>query len=268
MIARAIEHHRHLQGSGLELQRPPVRIVTGAISIEELSRFWSGFFQTPYTLSTIYELSPVIVSSDLTPAPVLPVRRPSVAAGRLPPVLNPLPTVSYASSARVNVSGSGVVAGQYISIDSEWAVIDLDPDGRLGFALPPAVRAGSLLAELGALVAGNGNLPEPIAGTRTVEFTVRPSITASRFDAKARAVVITAMPDVLAGQTAMLSLYGVGRAPSVTLQTEVTAPSRTLTFPAGSLPAGEYLLSLAVDGVASELELRQGRYAEPAVRIR
>ena len=70
LIGRAVQGTPDLHGSGLEDQQPPVRFSRYPLTLEELSGFWSGFFESPYTLSVVYEASPVILGGPTTaPAP-------------------------------------------------------------------------------------------------------------------------------------------------------------------------------------------------------
>ena len=52
----------------------PVRFSPLSLSLEELSKLWSIFFQTPYVLSTAYRASLVFIEEELTPVTPLPVR--------------------------------------------------------------------------------------------------------------------------------------------------------------------------------------------------
>jgi len=74
-IRRALAGHPDLKDSGLEAQVPPVRIVPSTVTLEELARFWSGFLQMPYTISTLYEAQTVILTSTATPVEELPVQQ-------------------------------------------------------------------------------------------------------------------------------------------------------------------------------------------------
>lgn len=86
LIREATQPHPDLRDSGLDVQTPPVRIVPSSASLEELSRFWSGFFQMPYTLSTMHQASAVILSSPLLPTATLPVHvAPAPAVSAEPP---------------------------------------------------------------------------------------------------------------------------------------------------------------------------------------
>jgi hypothetical protein len=57
-------------GEAIEL----VKFTPLPLSLEELSKLWSVFFQTPYTLSVAYQGTVVLIESDETPQAALPVR--------------------------------------------------------------------------------------------------------------------------------------------------------------------------------------------------
>ncbi|HEX2975202.1 MAG TPA: DUF4255 domain-containing protein, partial [Bacteroidales bacterium] len=57
-----------------------VKITPVSLSLEELSKLWSVFFQTPYRLSVAYTASVVLIESDDAPQSALPVREHSVYA--------------------------------------------------------------------------------------------------------------------------------------------------------------------------------------------
>ena len=70
-----------LSASNLANDVDLVRFTPMALSLEDLSKLWSVFFQTPYTLSVAYQASVVLIESDdETPRTVLPVREPKVYA--------------------------------------------------------------------------------------------------------------------------------------------------------------------------------------------
>lgn len=67
-----------LGGTGLDRQADLVRFVHSPLNLEELSKLWSMFVQTPYRLSVAYQGSVLLIESEETVAPSLPVRRRNV----------------------------------------------------------------------------------------------------------------------------------------------------------------------------------------------
>jgi len=51
-----------------------VKFTPGALSLEELSKLWSVFLQTPYHLSVVYQGTLVLIESEESPRATLPVR--------------------------------------------------------------------------------------------------------------------------------------------------------------------------------------------------
>ena len=64
-----------LNGSDLADQVESVKLTPSDLSLEDLSKLWSVFYQTPYVLSMAFEASVVLINPRLTPAPSLPVRQ-------------------------------------------------------------------------------------------------------------------------------------------------------------------------------------------------
>jgi hypothetical protein len=63
-----------LATSNLADQLDLVRFTPLGLSLEELSKVWSIFFQSPYVLSVAYQGSAVLIETDETPQPSLPVQ--------------------------------------------------------------------------------------------------------------------------------------------------------------------------------------------------
>jgi len=267
LIQQAVEQHERLQGSGLDTQVPPARVVPATLPLETLSRFWGGFFQTPYTLSTVHDVGPVVLASAGTPSASLPTLVPQPKAGGLPPALDPLPPLQYAPGATVRVGGRGVVAGQSIRVDGEWAPIVARADGELEFALPDGVLAGTRQATLGAAPLGGGE-PQPVAGTPPQPLQVLPAVEI-RCDGSELTVDVS--PAIPAAQKVTLTLYETGGGGASAVLTATSAEQTAqLVFPmppSAVLPAGDYLGTLTVGEASSLLEHDGERYSGPLVAI-
>ncbi len=151
LITTALTGQPDLQGSGLDAQSPQVQIAPKPMTLEELARFWSGFFQIPYALSAIYEASVVVIESALIPTVTLPVRTINLTVAGLAPQLGPLPAVDYRPGELVPVSGTGLSAGQLVEIAGQWVPLQAAAPSGLAFGLPSAVPAGVHLVRLGAV---------------------------------------------------------------------------------------------------------------------
>lgn len=63
-----------LAASDLAEQVESVKFVPLSLSLEDLSKLWSVFFQVPFVLSVAYRASVVLIEPDFHPQPTLPVR--------------------------------------------------------------------------------------------------------------------------------------------------------------------------------------------------
>jgi hypothetical protein len=70
--------HDFLMQSDLAEQLESIRFSSTLYNLEELSKLWSVFFQTPYTLSVAYQASAVLIDSTESPRIALPVRERAV----------------------------------------------------------------------------------------------------------------------------------------------------------------------------------------------
>ena len=72
-IQQAIGNTSFLTQSDLFKQVELVKFHALNMSLEELAKLWSVFFQVPYTLSIAYCASAILIDADITPIEVLPV---------------------------------------------------------------------------------------------------------------------------------------------------------------------------------------------------
>ncbi len=161
LIGQALAGHPELAGSELENQAPPVTVRPSTTTLEEFSRFWSGFFQAPYTLSTLYEASVVLLTSTLPgTGPGLPVLTVDLDldlnSGLAAPALGEFAPVTFAAGASIPVAGTGVQAGQFLRIGDAWVPIGASPGGALSAQLPANARAGGTLVWLGRAPGAGG----------------------------------------------------------------------------------------------------------------
>jgi hypothetical protein len=276
LIGQALAAHPELQDSGLEAQIPPVRMVPSNVTLEELARFWSGFLQMPYTVSTLYEAMTVILSAADTPIAALPVRQVGGRAGGLPPQFDRLPTVQYSAqppATVVPITGTGLRDQQPVSVAGQWTALQPTPTG-FELTLPTGIPAGAQPVILGTQPPGQAT-PEPIPGSQPQLLRIRPELLAATVSGGGppSSVTVTVAPAVNPGQIVTLSLVatGPGTDPltdSVQLPVAVTAATSQPVFAVPALlPAGPYLAMLEVDGVASLPVALSGVYAEPMVQL-
>ncbi|HWT95331.1 MAG TPA: DUF4255 domain-containing protein [Solirubrobacteraceae bacterium] len=262
LIGQALLNHPELADSGLATQQPPVRIIPTTTTLEELSRFWSGFLQTPYTVSTVYEATTVMLTSSSTAQATLPTAGVGGTRSTQPaPTLGALPTVQAGDEGTVvPVSGRGIAAGQEATLAGRSFPV-VAGAGGLQFVVPPDAPVPA------------GTQPVTVAGSAPQPLTIRPQLLRARADNPATTVSVTVAPPVQAGQTAVLSLVALqpdesGGLPSTTVPQAVATTDDHLRFAVpDSLPAGRYLALIEVDGVTSLPTAVRGRYARPSLEL-
>ncbi|MGD8405176.1 MAG: DUF4255 domain-containing protein [Anaerolineales bacterium] len=256
-----------------------VRINPQPLSLDEMSKLWSGF-QTEYRLSAAYEVSVVLIESSRPQRTPLPVLRRGVedrgafVLASLSPSLREIhppdhkPVAELGDTLSVlgeNLEGEGLTARlRHNLLDdpielpplpgrtSSQLQIDLpdtnaDPDVPSKF--PAGIYTLSLVVE---------RPPLPYWTTNALPFALAPQITitaplgntAPQGDLT---VKLECIPQVRSGQHASL-LFGDREVPvkaeNVDTPADPTAPS-TLAFIVENALPGEYVLRLRVDGVDS-----------------
>lgn len=83
-----------LDGSNLADAIDLVKVTPLSLSTEELSRVWSVFFQTPYTISLAYLASVVLIESEDIPRPAAPVLRRGAADEGVSTLTGPFPALT------------------------------------------------------------------------------------------------------------------------------------------------------------------------------
>jgi hypothetical protein len=135
-----------LQGSDLADQIDAIRLTPTSHNLEELSKIWSVFLQTPYTLSVAYQAGVVLIETEDAPHTAVPVReaaRVFVGAVRRPVIeaISPqIVTRTETLSIRGTRLRSDATLVRFGSGTS--AVPDAVEDGRMVVSIPDGLRAG------------------------------------------------------------------------------------------------------------------------------
>jgi len=93
MIEDAIASEVFLAESNLVDAVEQIKFTPLALSLEELSKLWSVFFQSPYALSVAYQGTVVLIESDENPQATLPVLRRGAEDQGVNTVLGPFPSI-------------------------------------------------------------------------------------------------------------------------------------------------------------------------------
>lgn len=247
-----------------------VKLTPAPLSLDDLSKLWSVFFQTPYALSVAYEASVVLIEDEEAPMPALPVRERNV---RVVPFRQPVieRVRNSASATEPIVAGSTIlVQGQHLLGDV--TLLRLGPvlvtpdrvtDQEITLTLTePPLPANSLRSGIHGIQVVQqvnfGTAADPHRGfeSNVAPFVLHPSVTAPGLAGDQ--VSVTANPLVRAGQRVILLLNEHTTAQPAAFSFAVgPAPVDTATpqFTVGGIGPGEYFLRLQVDGAESAVEL-------------
>lgn len=306
-VQSAIDAVDFLSGSDLADEVEQVKFTPVPLSVEELYNLWSGFFQTPYTLSTAYQASLVFIEGEETPQEALPVRaRNLYAVPFRQPVIERI--TSQASEGEPVIANQPILAGYRLVIEGKnlqgdvtrvrvgGVEVEVEPeevrDARIRLSLSsPPFPPGTLWAGVRSVqVVHQMMMGTPLVPHRGVEsnveaFVLRPEI---------KLVEISEMADskgTVSGEVKVLVDPLVGKSQrAVLLLNELSndspasytlvAPPRdgdaeTITIPFTGVRPGDYLVRLQVDGAESLLKVDEdpksptyNRYAGPKLTIK
>ena len=275
-----------------------VKLTQLPLSLEELSKLWSVFFQTTYRLSVAYRGTAVLLEADDPGGDALPVlRRNLYVEGLREPAVDAVVNaaddaapITFGAPLRVRGAGlSAPIVGVVIDEQPATAVTVLG-DTELTAMPPPLLPAGlHALQVVHERALGTPPLPHPGGVTSgVVAYALAPRIhkTGGVYDVStlnATSRVVDGVTLHSAGVRVVLEPT-VGRRQRVALllnELAAVATARSYTFVAEARPADSptitigavdvlpatYLLRVQVDGVDSALDVVTGAYADPRVTL-
>lgn len=279
-----------LTESGIAEQLETVRITPMHLNLEELSKLWSVFFQTPYTLSVAYQCSLVLLESDRTPERALPVKGTGIRA--VPFSQAVIAAVNSDDGAPLTESSLMVIRGS--SLKGESVVFRM---GGAEAALPnTVVKNSEVRVDL-----SDAGLIDPTdlrAGVQTVQLLYRVEMELGDPDSLRMGWASNPFPVMLhptvdgsaqandpefgpvlnvdlglpvdRSDKVKLLLNRDGGPPQgyVLAALERTATVSTVTFPIDTVESGTWLMRVSVNGAESLLEEDgDGLYTGPAIMI-
>ena len=258
-----------LPASDLDRQVERLRITLHPLSIDELSKLWTGFAMQ-YRLSAAYEVSVALIESTRSANNALPV----LARGKndqgvssQPNLTSPLPTLSgiVLPNSQPAARLTDVITLTGVNLDGTALGIKFNhPLWSAPVTQPP--QAGATSTSVPVQIPNDpANWPPGFytvsvlvnrpgesfqRETNQLSFALAPSISVAPASAPAGSVVytVTVTPDVWPTQRASLIVGS-----SEFLADPITTASGTLSVSTSGLTAGSYWLRLRVDGVDSLL---------------
>jgi len=239
-----------------------VRFCPLTLDLEELSKLWSVFLETPHALSTTWTASVVLLQQDEVVQPSLPVITPALSVTPLSgPRIDRVevatdPGLPVTDDRTIRIGGSRLHAdGVLVRVGG----VELEPasatDTAVEVALstaPAPLRAGALAVEVvHPWLVGTPPSRRGETASNAFAMPLHPRVTEVRL--VAGAVEVDAAPPVGRRQQAALELLDptTGAVERVLAAPDRPADAGTLTVPVAGAAGGTYAVVLRVDGVAS-----------------
>lgn len=269
-------------GADPALPSEQIRVTPLNMPPDAMARLWSEFVNVPYQLTQLYTATPVTLTTVLAVEPVLPVRRIGLRA---------VPSRTIAITSIVNATDPGLplLAGGQMGIRlvnpaQPHLVVHLngvaaqgvkpgfDADGfatllvGLTASQPAPLAAGPLAVQvIRTKPDGRGIVSE----SQIVQTSIVPAFAQPPAIEKGQLAATMALP-VAPEATASVQLFprGAPQLPSRRIPCEPrSAPSAKLAAPLAGVPAGKYLVSVEIDGVATLLDFSGTAYTGPVVDV-
>ena len=272
MIEQTIQETAYLEKSNLSDAIESVKFTPIPLSLEELSKLWSVFFQTAYRLSIAYLGTVVMIESEDSPQRALPVLDRNVYVRPFSqPVIEKI--ISKDGEERPIFADSTIlINGKKLRGDVTKVRIggmDIQPtkdnisDSKISLPLPPGLYSGILGVQVfHQIMMGTPPVPHKGVESTIMPFVLHPSIT-EEID-----VTIPEDPEDPLGLTLKLKPT-IGKKQRVILMMNpmpgkegrsyfFTAASRdedsdSITIPVPDVEPGDYLVRVQVDGAESQL---------------
>ena len=277
-----------LTAANLADQIELIKITPQAMSVEEISKIWSAL-HSQYRPTAVYQASVVLIESERSVRPTLPVRARHLAV--LPfqrPAIDLIQSQSADSAPIVPdqpiLTGHNLVidgrrlrgATTRVLIDGTVEIVPADDRisaGRIIVALPASLQPGLHSVQVVHRVDfGSGSASEPHRGVESnvASFVLAPQITTAAPIAATRNSTLTLAitPPVGRAQRAAL-LAGSLTLPIPARDAAGPATSSSLGFPIpADFPIGEHLLRVQIDGAESPLDVNAaGEFSSPTITV-
>jgi hypothetical protein len=275
-IENAITNESRISGSELAGQIEAIRITPQPLSVEEISKLWSSFFQTNYRLSATYQVSVVFIESTQNPKPTLPVRDRLlyVTQFRQPIVTKVEPQIlQWAAVMELKITGQNLKADKvYIRFDKLEPVAVPDEnvrDNQILVSVPDELTAGIKPVQvIHRLMLGNPESEHEGYESNTAAFILVPKITTQEPIIVLRGSDLTLEFEPAAGPQQKAAVLLGPHVLSIPQQESGSDPVKSLSVKIPEdFPIGEHPLRLRIDGAESFLRTDGEKYSGPKVTV-
>lgn len=281
-IEDALTAYPSLALSNLATQIELVKFTQMPISLEELSKLWSVFFQTTYHLSMVYQGTVVLLDSEDSFSSALPVRARHLYAKTLRvPLIESI--VAASDDSDPILAGSNLrIRGEQLWDDTVNVFIDGGPVTAVTANTDTeiTVTPQPLAAGVHGIVVDHPRLMgKPKVAHKGVKsaifpFVLAPSInkTLGAYDIHLTGPDVKVTVDPVVGKDQQVALLLNELVTVDPHSYTFVAPTRaadtdTLTFTTVGVAPGTYLVRIQVDGADSPLEMTAGTYSDPKVMM-
>ncbi|HJW10539.1 MAG TPA: Pvc16 family protein, partial [Albitalea sp.] len=254
-----------LAASDLADELELVKFTPSPLNLEELSKLWSVFFQTPYHLSVAYQGSVVFIESDDRPQPTLPVlERDAYVIPVAQPVIDEIAS-DAGPRAPIVATDTLILMGKRLRADAVTVLVggvtvtpqpaDISTT-RISIPLPSGLQSGVVAVQVvQSMMMGRPPVPHHVAESNVAAFVLHPTIAPGPVTSSL--VTLTVSPPVVQGQRLVLLLNErATTAPaSYSFIAKQPATSSTVQISISGVKAAEYFVRLQVDGAESPVDL-------------
>jgi hypothetical protein len=283
-ITQKIADLNFLTGVGLDRDPELVKFTPLPLSLEELSKLWSILIQTPYALSIVYIATVVIIESEDTPRPALPVKKPLITV--LPfrqPTIEQL--LSQKLGDKFPAPNQPIVVGDTLVLQGKQFLGDSDIDTfiriagelvaplaqdasntQLSVVVPPTAVAGVQgIQVVQQLKLGEPPMPHSSFESNIMPFVVHPVITnissanlvGDANNLFSGNITLAVTPNLVTGQRVLLLLNEKNNPVAPTsysfIINSLPGGGPSVTFPIAKVKGATYSVRIQVDGAESVL---------------
>lgn len=260
-----------LIGDNDDIPVAEIRLTPIKLNLDELSKVWSVFFQTPYVLSIGYQASIALLEHDVTIRPPLPAQRPSGKSGMLAnPVIDRI--ISQAGEYQpITIDSALLVIGKRLA-GEQTLIYFVEADDEI---VPDNIGENSVAVQLPASVqtigaqtvrilhrpwdAAPGDTSDETR-SNTASFVIHPKVTTWTLTGTTLDVEIA--PAVRQEQKVRILLDELNTDSPTSYQRsvlDIQVPSTTsLSCDLSEVDAGSYALRVAIDDIESRLDIDEG----------
>ena len=238
-----------------------IKLTPQNLSVEELTKIWSVFFQTSYRISTAYQVTVILLESKLTPKPSLPVSKRQLRVFPIKqPTINAISPqmLEYDPAAQVTITGKNLMGDKVVVQfdDQQQTITDKSKlsETQITAPVPAGLSAGvKQVRVLELFLFDSADQGHPGYVSNVASFVLYPKITSlTKQVQQGGTLTVQFQPGAAKGQTinvlvgdyVLLATLPVDPASYPLSAVSVTVPV--------SVAAGSYPVRLRVDGADSQ----------------